>query len=382
MFTAKDFTERRIKLLDSLPEKIATVVVSGREVLWRSQNVPMELFQFSDMIYLTGYDKVSGTLVMTKDNNVYKSVLFLPTKDKFLDPNAFGRISFEETFKNSGVDEVLPLTSLPKYLPDLLKSRQVYCSFPPQQSGIPPFKNLGPFMDKLRIVKSQKEIELIKKACDISRVAITKALEGVTPGTNEAEIEHKFYHEISKGGSNTLAYPTVVASGPNALCLHYLENNRPVQDGEAIMMDAACSYQHYCSDFTRSIGVGKITEVKRCVLEMVDSVKNFIVKHARARAFQTLNQVHYTSEQLLLRGLKEIGIDYNPYKIRQIYPHASSHWIGMDVHDCDSIGFDYQLRKGNVFSVEPGLYFDPYYPETPKELVGLGCRFEDTVIIE
>ena len=237
-------------------------------------------------------------------------------------------------------------------------------------------------IDQLRIVKSPKEIELIKKACDISTKALSKTLENVKPGVNESELEYKFYSEISKGGSNKLAYPTVVASGPNALCLHYLDNTRVVQDGETIMMDAGCSYMNYCSDFTRSISVGKVPEVKRAVLEMVDYVKNAIVKYAKAKQFQNLGQLHYTSEQLLLRGMKELGFPYNPYKIRQIYPHACSHWIGIDVHDCDSIGFNYQLRPGNVFSVEPGLIFDPQYPETPKELVGLGCRFEDTVIIE
>jgi Xaa-Pro aminopeptidase len=378
MFSAKDFKERRTQLLNLIKEPIAMAVIYGRELLMRSPTIPIEFNQYSDLVYFTGYTRPSGTLVMLKNYNVEKSVLFLPENDYC--ENYIN--SFEDTKKLSGVDAIRPIAELNDFLKKNASGSQVYCSFPPHQSGFSPFKQLSFLTDQLRVVKSPKEIELIKKACEITTKSLSAALSKAKPGIIERDIEAEFILQNAKQGASRVAYPTVVASGSNALCLHYLDNNKQICDGDVVMMDAGCEYQNYASDFTRSICVGKVPELHKAVLEMVNWTKEFLVLNAKAHKFQSLEHIHVMSEQLLINGLKELGMNVNQQQIRSLYPHGCSHWIGLDVHDADSIPYNYQLRKGNVFSIEPGLYFDPLNPIVPKEFAGLGCRFEDTVILE
>ena len=382
MFSAADFKQRREKLIQLIEEPKAIAVVFGRETLMRSPTIPIEFNQFSDLVYFTGHTRPSGTLVMTKNYNEHKSILFLPKKNHQTEIWEGFMDSFEDAQKLSGVDSVRPITELSEFLKKNSIESQVYCSFPPHQSGFAPFKQLSLLTDQIRIVKSPKEIEIIKKACEITKKSLSIALSHAKPGVSEGVLEAEFKLQNAKQGANKLAYPTVVASGPNALCMHYLENNRIMRDGDVVMMDAGCEYQNYASDFTRSVCVGKVSELHKAVLEMVNWTKEFLVLNAKAGKFQNLEHIHLMSEKLLSEGLKELGMKVNQQQIRSLYPHGCSHWIGLDVHDADSISYTYPLRKGNVFSIEPGLYFDPANPIVPKEFAGLGCRFEDTVILE
>ena len=382
MFTAQDFQLRRTNLINLIPESSAIAIIYGRERLYRSPTIPIEFDQYSDLIYFTGHTKPSGALVMTKDGNKSQSIFFLPEKDPAIDQFDGLMPSFEEAQKTSGVDKVLPMSELRDFILRNTQGRQTYCSFPTHQSAHSPFKQLSFLTDKLRVVKSPKEIEIIKKACAITTKSLPIALSHAAPGVLEGELEHIFLLENAKQGTNKVSYPSVVASGPNAISLHYLDNNRRIQDDDVIMMDAGAQYENYASDYTRCVAVGNAPQLHKDVLEMVNYVKDFLVVNAKAMKFQTLEHIHVMSEQLLIKGLKELGLNVSQTSLRSLYPQGVSHWIGLDVHDADSISYSYKLQKGNVFSIEPGLVFNPTNPIVPKEFAGLGCRFEDTVILE
>ena len=382
MFSPEDYKLRRTNLLNLIPETAAIAIIYGREKLFRSPTIQIEYDQYSDLIYFTGHTKPSGALVMTKDGSKYQSIFFLPEKDSLVEQFDGKMVTFDEAQKTSGVDKVLPLSELKDFVIKNSQGRQTYCSFPTHQSGHSPFKQLSFLSDKLRVVKSPKEVEIIKKACAITTKSLPIALSHAAPGVLEGELEHVFLLENAKQGTNKVSYPTVVASGPNAVSLHYLDNNRRIQDGDVIMMDAGAQYQNYASDYTRCIAVGKAPQLHKDVLEMVNYVKEFLVVNAKAMKFQSLEHIHVMSEHLLIKGLKELGLSVSQTNLRSLYPQGVSHWIGLDVHDADSISYRYPLQKGNVFSIEPGLVFNPTNPIVPKEFAGLGCRFEDTVILE
>ena len=379
-FAASDFIIRRQKLLNLLPEDSATVLVFGRAPLYRNLHTQFKFRQFSDILYLCGETAPSCVLALVKnsDNNNNESFLFIPnSKEKSIDS------ILNKSKRRSGVHHVMPSSELNTFLfKHANSSNQIYCSFPPQQNGYPPFKPLAPYIDILKVEKDKKEIELIKKACKITRKSLKLALAEARPGVKEYEIEAKFLLENAKQGSLDTAYPTIVASGTNALSMHYNENNKIIREGECVMMDAGAEYKHYASDYTETIGIGKIPEAHKDILELVKKVKDEIVKKSKEMKFQSFDSIQMACEGMLMRGLRDLGMILGYSTLRELFPHRCSHWVGLDVHDSDSIPQDYLLRKGNVFAVEPGLYFDPSIQDVPEELAGFGCRFEETVILE
>ena len=374
---AKDFVLRRQRLMELLP-KDSTVIVYARNVLKRLDTIPVTFNQFGDFFYLTGEARPGGALVI-KNN---KSTLFLPEPNKEIELWEGFRTPFDEAQKKSGVDEVAPLSELDKWVssntPDQMK---VYCSMPPHQSSHKGFKQLGPFIDQLRVLKDSKEIEFVKKACEITRAAMKSALSDVKPGIRECEIATKFEHECWRHGATGLAYPVECQSGTNALCLHYIENLATLKEGDGLLIDAGCEYEHYASDFTRTAPIGKVNAARRDAMGMVEEMKNSLVKMAKSGDVKNLVELDERCKEMAMRNLKSLGIRVDQHKFMEFCPHRVSHWIGLDVHDAPTVSLETPLQRGHVFSVEPGMYF-PLDSDCPSELKGLGIRFEDTVIIE
>ncbi|KAK8878260.1 Xaa-Pro aminopeptidase 3 [Tritrichomonas musculus] len=381
---ASDFIDRRLRLFNLLKNKQASVIIYGRNVLKRSPSVRYQFNQFSDLVYLTGYTRPGGILTIHEQDGKPFSTLYLPPRIPYEEMWEGFRTPFEEAQKFSGVDKVLPTSELEYWIARRIQTPSlIFSSAPPHQKRhSPKFQSISQYIDLLRIIKSPKEISLIKKACEISKAAHNISLSIAKPGVSEAQVASRFKLECIERGATGFSYPIVCASGKNATSLHYIENNKIMKEGECLMMDAGCEYMNYASDFTRTVPIGKISEAHSDLLEMVDEIKNFLVRKAQKGQIYSLGLLHHLSEDMLMRGLTQFGLKLNINQLREYYPHYVSHWIGLDVHDCDSIGYDFKLKKGCVFSVEPGIYFPEDSLDIPKELRGIGCRFEDTVIIE
>lgn len=381
---SKDYTERRIKLFNLLRNKRASILIYGRNALKRIPSVKYPFNQFSDLIYLTGYTRPGGALTIHEKYGKPYSTLYLPPRIPYEELWEGFRTSFEDAQKFSGVDAVLPISDLENWVaPRLQDPYQVYTSMPPhQKKHSSKFRSISQYIDILRIIKSPKEISLIKKACEISKIAHKISLSIAKPGISEGQVASRFKLECVERGATGFAYPVVAASGQNALSLHYIENNKIMKNGECLMMDAGCEYMNYASDFTTTVPIGKISEAHSDLLEMMEEIKNVLVKKSKKGQVYSLGHLHSLSEEMMLKGLTQFNVHLNKKKLQEYYPHGVSHWIGLDVHDCDTVGYGFQLRKGCVFSVEPGIYFPENSPDIPKELCGIGCRFEDTVIIE
>lgn len=378
---AKDFTVRREKLMNLLPSG-STVIVYGRSVLKRLPTIPVPFNQFSDLYYLTGESRPGGALVITNKNGKNTSTLFLPEPNKERELWDGFRTPFDEAQKRSGVDSVSPFSHFDQWVnentPDI---DRVFCSFPPHQSCHKNFRRLAPFIDQLRVVKDSKEINLIRKACEITRESMDIALRDAKPGVTEFEIASKFELEVWKRGATGLAYPIECQSGDNALCLHYIENKDKLKEGDGLLIDAGCECEHYASDFTRTVAIGVTSAIRRDAIQMVDDMKKSLVTMARNGTVSTLTELNERCKAMAMENLKKLGVSVDPQKLSTFCPHRISHWIGLDVHDSGSVSLDTPLQKGHVFSVEPGIYF-PRDADCPAELKGLGIRFEDTVILE
>lgn len=391
MISKYEYTQRRINLMNKISTPNPIAIVHGMKPHLRMPNVYDTYHQFSNMIYLSGYDQPGGILTIERKSSSIKSTLFLPNQKSIFSPNSkfpiFPKIDIQKIISKSGVDSVLPQSEFKSWLTkQLSKNSNIYSSFPYQQSISYSHKKLDPYLDSLRVIKSPAELKLISKAREISIEAHKKALSSsvLIPGHKELYVAANFKRICYNLGATGLAYPIVCSSGTNSTCLHNIENKSVMKEGTTLMMDAGCEYHHYASDITTTVPIGnpsKLSQQKKDILEMVEDTKNTLVSLCKTGQINSLAFLHYKSEKMLLLGLEECGVNIEPQNLIDVYPHNISHFIGLDVHDADSIQMSFPLQKGCVFACEPGVYFQKDNKFVPDELKGFGCRFEDTVIL-
>ncbi len=240
------------------------------------------------------------------------------------------------------------------------------------------YERLFPILQDLRCVKSDLEIEVIQKACDITEKGFRRILEFVKPGVMEYEVEAEYLHEFVRNRSKGFAYEPIIGGGANSCVLHYLDNNQALKDGEILLMDVGAEYGNYNADMTRTIPInGKFSVRQKAVYEAVLRVKNAAT--LLLKPGNRIPEYHAEVGKLMESELLELGLidktdiknenpDWPAYK--KYFMHGTSHHLGIDVHDVASI---YKVfEEGMVFTVEPGIYI-------PEENIGI--RLEDDVVV-
>jgi len=284
----------------------------------------------------------------------------------------------------------------------------------------------------MRLRRSPAELARQRRACELSRDAHVEAMRYARPGLYEYQVQAALEFVFRSQGSPRNAYPSIVASGPNACILHYVENTRQMQDGELLLIDAGCEWGYHAADITRTFPVnGRFTAPQRAIYEIV--LRAQLAGLAAARPGNRYEMVHEAARHVLTEGLVAAGLlprgvadSLAMHHYREFYMHGTGHWLGMDVHDVGDYRIDRTsrvLEPGMVFTVEPGLYVDPEretatfslreYSEDemwerrfrlglaaakrleeeekakapkivhpiPKEFLGIGVRIEDDVLI-
>jgi Xaa-Pro aminopeptidase len=244
-------------------------------------------------------------------------------------------------------------------------------------------------LDAMRLVKDTHEQAIMRKAAAISTAAHRRAMARTRPGLFEYQVEAELMHEFLDSGAQAVAYPSIVAGGPNACVLHYRDNNRALQDGELLLIDAGCEYQGYASDITRTFPVnGRVSGPQKDVYELVLAAQLACIDAVRPGA--DFHQYHKVAEQVLAQGFIDLGLitgtldealDTGSYK--QFYMHRAGHWLGMDVHDAgpyQMCGASTRLVPGMVLTVEPGAYIRPA-DNVPEAFWNIGIRIEDDLLV-
>src|SRR6185503_4868234 len=202
----------------------------------------------------------------------------------------------------------------------------------------------------------------------------------------DAELEATF----RRGGGTGSAYTNIVAGGGNACILHYVENDQPLKDGELLLVDAGCEFQFYASDVTRTYPVnGRFSAEQRSIYDVVLDAQLAAVAHVKPGV--TFTSVHDVALERLVRGLVKLGLLAGPVETaiaqetyKRFYMHRTSHWLGLDVHDCGAYVVDGKsraLEPGMVLTVEPGLYVAPDDETVEARWRGIGVRIEDDVLV-
>lgn len=244
-------------------------------------------------------------------------------------------------------------------------------------------------LDALRLVKDEHELKLMRRAAEISAGAHRRAMERTRVGWFEYQAEAELAHEFLRFGAQAVAYPSIVAGGPNACVLHYRDNNRQLQDGELLLVDAGCEYYGYASDITRTFPVnGKFTGPQKAVYELVLAAQQACLDAVRPGA--GFHDYHTVAERVLAQGYIDLGLCKGTLdevmengSFKQFYMHRAGHWLGMDVHDAGLYrvqGASQKLVPGMVLTVEPGTYIRPA-DNVPDEFWDVGVRIEDDVLV-
>lgn len=263
--------------------------------------------------------------------------------------------------------------SSPADYADLRYMRKIKAEFPLMN-----YERLAPLMHELRAVKSDIEIALMQKACNITRKGFERILKFVKPGVMEYEVEAELTYEFLRNRSRGHAYEPIIASGKNACTLHYVTNNDVCKDGDLMLLDLGCEYANYVSDLSRCIPVnGRFSkrqkEVYNAVLRVFYQVQDLI------RPGRILRDNQAEAGAMIEKELVDLGLltmddirnqdPANP-AYRRYFMHGVSHFLGIDVHD---VGNHYRpMEEGMVFSCEPGIYI-------AEE--GIGVRIEGDILV-
>ncbi len=235
---------------------------------------------------------------------------------------------------------------------------------------------LEEIMNTLREIKTKEELVLLKKAVEISAVGQLEVMKAMHPNMSEMEIQgvHEFVYK--KYGAEYEGYPSIVGGGNNGCILHYIENNKPKVGNDLVLMDLGAEYHGYTADVTRTIPAnGKFSKEQKQIYDIVFNAQEAGIKASVVGAdFQAPGQA---AIDVVAEGLMKLGIIDSPEEARKYFPHGTSHYLGLDVHDKGT----YQpFRENTVITVEPGIYI-PEGSDCDKKWWGIAVRIEDDILI-
>ncbi|MGI9551260.1 MAG: aminopeptidase P N-terminal domain-containing protein [Aurantibacter sp.] len=235
---------------------------------------------------------------------------------------------------------------------------------------------IAEIMNTLRETKTEEELVLLKKAVEISAVGQMEVMKAMHPNMSETEIQGVHEYVYKKYGAEYEGYPSIVGGGNNGCILHYIENNKPEVGDDLVLMDLGAEYHGYTADVTRTIPAnGKFTAEQKQIYDIVYNAQEAGIKASVVGApFRAPGEA---ANEVVTRGLMDLGIISNAEDARVYFPHGTSHYLGLDVHDKGT----YQAFKHNtVITVEPGIYI-PEGSDCEQKWWGIAVRIEDDILI-
>ncbi|MEM1447818.1 MAG: aminopeptidase P N-terminal domain-containing protein [Planctomycetota bacterium] len=406
---------RRACLLERLAELDAAAVVPTATVKTRNHDSDYPFRPTSDFWYLTGFAEPGACLVLLPEQGEQpaRSILFLRPKDREREIWDGRRLGLDRAPEVLGVDEARDIANLWTDLGALLVGRrrivwrlgdddaadrsmvETFTALRDRARGTvqPPVELLdtAPLLHEMRVLKDAFEIEQMRRAARITAAAHAELMATVQPGMNEREAEALLDHRYRSAGSTGAAYNHICAGGANACILHYIENDQPLTGGDLMLVDSGAEYGHYAADITRTFPVnGRFSEAQRALYEVVLEAELAGIEAVAPGV--PFDRIHEVCLRVIVDGLLRLGLlsgtreetlDSGSY--RAFFMHKTSHWLGLDVHDCGRYvtddGEPRPLEPGMVFTIEPGLYVDPENQDVDAKWRGIGIRIEDDVLV-
>jgi Xaa-Pro aminopeptidase len=377
----------------------------------RNNDVEHEYRQDTDFYYLTGFEEPNAVAVFAPDNSEHRFVLFVQPKEREREVWTGWRAGEEGAKRDYGAGAAFTIDKLDEELPKLVgKAEKIYYRFGDplfdervvafmrqfqrerQRNGVGPKAVIDPaeILHEMRLVKTSDDLQLLRRAVDISCEGHLAAIGALRPGAYEYEIEAVLRYVFRKNGSPRPGYPPIVAAGANATVLHYTTNNRRIENGDLLLIDAGTEFGYYTGDITRTFPAGgRFTKEQASIYQIVLDAQVAAIEAVRPGA--TFIEPHERAVRVLTEGMVRLGllegeveklIEDGEYK--KFYMHRTSHWLGMDVHDAGPYKVADEWRRlepGMVLTIEPGLYIAEDVEDVDPRYRGIGVRIEDDVLV-
>ena len=409
--TQADFQARRDELAELMGAN-SIAIIETSPVAMRNRDADYKYRTDSSFFYLTGFAEPEAVAVIETDatGEDYTYSLFCRERDREMEIWNGYRAGIDGAIDDYDADEACAIDLLDEEMLEKLANKKTlffrvghHAEFDARMSdwiktvneqqrkgqGAPSkIVQLDTLLDEMRLHKSAEEIQLMQVASDISAEAHTRAMQTVRPNMMEYALEAELNYVFGKNGC-VPSYNSIVGGGENGCILHYVENNKPLKDGDLVLIDAACEYECYASDITRTFPVnGKFSPEQKALYQVVLDAQ--IAAIDAVQIGNSYKEPHHVAVKILVQGLLDLGLMQGDLDeiiaseaYRQFYMHGTGHWLGMDVHDVGAYKVDGEWRayeEGMVVTVEPGLYIAPDDETVDAKWRGIGIRIEDDVV--
>ena len=377
--------KRRQELLSRLSDN-AVVIVSSNSEQKRNSDVNYPFRPDSSFWYLTGFTEPDAIAVFSSQN--YS--VFLRPKDKTKEIWNGKRLGVKAAPKILLADNAYSIDDFIKIIRTFInKNNLVYfdsSSTNKLNENITSIlanvaKSLKPVISEMRLIKDSTEIQNMQTAANIAANAHMTVMKKVSPGLYEYHVAAEIDAEFRTGNSDH-AYPPIVASGKNSCVLHYTENNKILNDGDLLLVDAGCESLGYASDITRTFPInGHFSEAQKQIYQIVLNAQKSAI--ASIKPGEKVNTPHEIACDIISRELTKLDIMKELNNLSEFFMHKTGHWLGLDVHDVGEYKIDNDFRdfeEGMVTTVEPGIYIRKNDKIDPKYW-NIGIRIEDDVLV-
>jgi Xaa-Pro aminopeptidase len=384
------FSQRRETILQQLHGRSAMILFTA-SIHMRNGDVAFDFRPDNDYWYLTGHDEPGGILMMISNDllsatnlDSNNEILFVLPRNPKIEVWTGRRLGIEGVKRELGFNSSEPVDSFEVRLKNLIPSIDtLYTNITsPSRSGIPVIitdildnydltnieqKSVGDFTHSMRHVKTDEEVMFLQKAIDITGEALKEAMMLTKPGLKENNIEAAIEFIYRDFGCERPGFPSIIGSGPNSTILHYIKNNRMMEEGDLLLMDVGAEYNMYTADISRTIPVnGRYSEPQAKLYSYVLEAQQTVFDSVRVgMTIKDLNMI--AKEYLSERGFGKYFI------------HGIGHWLGLDVHDVG--GRQTAIKTGSVFTIEPGIYISEDDTTADERYRGIGIRIEDVVLM-
>jgi Xaa-Pro aminopeptidase len=435
------YAQRRARLAEQLSMDAgssAVAVIPTAPERSRNRDSDFPYRHDSYFYYLTGFTEPNAWLVLTAQG---QSMLFCQPKDLEREIWDGYRLGPESAVHFLGVDEAYSCAELTQRMPKLMENvATVWYPFATHEGlevqieawlrtvrsrvrfGVEcaqQLRDVCGLLDEMRLIKDSHELSIMRRAAKISAQGHIRAMQTsarmlrAKQDVREFHLEAELLHEFRQNGAQFPAYTSIVAAGANACVLHYRADTAALRPGELVLIDAGCELDGYASDITRTFPAdGQFTAEQKAIYELVLASQEAAIAATKAGAKFT--DPHDATVRVLAQGLLDLGLlshDKDGFVDDVIekrayfkyYMHRTSHWLGMDVHDCGSYiePSDVKtssvrrdpisgetilnrpsriLREGMVLTIEPGVYIRPA-ADVPEKFWNIGVRIEDDAVV-
>ncbi len=407
----EEFANRRSALREIVQPEAIVILPSSPEQP-RNGDVLYPYRQDSDFYYLTGFSEPQAVAVMIPGRTRGEYLVFCRESDPVAEAWNGKRAGLDGVCSEYGADDAFPITDIDDILPGLLENKKRiyypmgrYKSFDQRlmqwvsqvgsmgRSGIhapDQFISSAHLVQEMRLFKSKFEINLMRKAADISASAHINAMKIAKPGIKEYELEAELISTFVAQGARSAAYPSIVGAGRNGCILHYIDNNSQINNGDLVLIDAGAEYECYAADITRTFPInGRFSPEQKIVYEIVLEAQLAAIEAVKPG--NCWNDPHEAAVKVITKGLMDMKVLSGNLKsliadeaFRPYFMHRTGHWLGMDVHDVGEYKVDGEwrvLEEGMVTTVEPGLYFSNKIPGLDPKWWDIAVRIEDDVLV-